>query len=68
MHTASLRTDHFNDVLIRLPPGLDLDALAFETGAIQRRREISDGASLLRLALARGRVVSHSAKLRPGPR
>jgi len=54
MQTASLPLDHFNDLLGRLPPGLDLDALAFETKAIKRRREISDGASLLRLALARG--------------
>ena len=38
----------------RLPGGLDLDSLALETKAIQRRRELVDGASLLRLALARG--------------
>ena len=54
MHTASLPIDHFDDVLGRLPPGVNLDALAFDTGAIERRREIGDGASLLRLALARG--------------
>lgn len=54
MQIASLPTDHFSDVLGRLPPDLDLDALAFETKAIERRREISDGAGLLRLALARG--------------
>lgn len=54
MQTASLPIDHFIDVLGRLPPDLDLDALAFETKAIERRREISNGASLLRLALARG--------------
>ena len=54
MQAASLSEDHYNDVLARLPPGLDLDALAFETGAIQRRRQISTGASLLRLSLARG--------------
>jgi len=40
--------------LARLPPGIDLDALAFETKAIQRRRDIADGTTLLRLALARG--------------
>ncbi len=41
-------------MLARLPPGLDLDALALETKAIQRRREVVDGAGLLRIALARG--------------
>ena len=51
MQTSSLPVDHFNDVLARLPPGVDLTALAFETRAIERRREIGDGASLLRLAL-----------------
>jgi hypothetical protein len=54
MHTASLATDHFNDVPGRLPAGLDLNQLAFESKAIERCREIGDGASLLRLALARG--------------
>ena len=54
MDTASFSADHFDDVLGRLPPGLDLDALAFETKAIERPREIRNGASLLRLALARG--------------
>jgi hypothetical protein len=46
--------DSFTEVLGRLPPGIDLDALAFETKAIQRRRDIADGTTLLRLALARG--------------
>jgi hypothetical protein len=41
-------------VLGRLPPDLDLDTIALQTRAIERRREIGDGASLLRLALARG--------------
>jgi hypothetical protein len=54
MQTASLLADHFNDVLCRLPPDLDLDALAFDTKAIERRREIGDGSGVLRLALARG--------------
>jgi hypothetical protein len=54
MQNASLSLDHFNAVLRRLPPGLDLNALAFKTKAIERCREVSDGASLLRLALARG--------------
>jgi hypothetical protein len=46
--------DQFPELLARLPPGLDLDALALETKAIQRRREVVDGAGLLRIALARG--------------
>jgi hypothetical protein len=51
---ASVAPDSFGDVLCRLPPDLDLDTLALETGAIQRRRKISGGAMVLRLALARG--------------
>jgi hypothetical protein len=46
--------DHFPELLARLPAGLDLDRLARETKAIQRRREVVDGAGLLRIALARG--------------
>ena len=53
-HTASLPTDHFDDVLRRLPADLDLDALAFQTKAIERQRKILAGASVLRLVLARG--------------
>jgi len=53
-NTASLPLDSFTEVLARLPPGIDLDALAFETKAIQRRRDIADGTTLLRMALARG--------------
>lgn len=43
-------------IAARLPADLDLDALARETGAIQRRRGdgISGGETLLRLCLARG--------------
>ncbi len=51
---ASVLTDQFSELLQRLPAGLDLDHLALETKAIQRKRELGDGASLLRLALARG--------------
>ena len=47
-------TEQFTDLLERLPAGLDLDRLALETKAIQRKRKIGDGTSLLRLALARG--------------
>jgi len=52
--TASVVTDQFPDLLNQLPAGLDLDRLARDTKAIQRKRKIGDGASLLRLALARG--------------
>lgn len=52
--TASVLADQFSDLLARLPAGLDLDQLALETKAIQRRREVGDGATLLRIALARG--------------
>jgi len=51
---ASLPADRFDELLRRLPAGLDLDALAHQTKAIQRKREIHTGADLLRLALARG--------------
>ena len=51
---ASVLTDRFSEVLERLPAGLDLDSLALESKAIQRRREVVDGAALLRIALARG--------------
>jgi hypothetical protein len=51
---ASVLTDEFAEVLARLPAGLDLDRLALETKAIQRKREVVDGAALLRIALARG--------------
>ncbi len=53
-NTASVPTGQFSELLKRLPAGLDLDALALETKAIQRKRKIDSGASLLRLALARG--------------
>jgi Transposase DDE domain len=53
-HTASLPADRFDDLLRRLPADLDLDVLARETKAIERKREIDTGANLLRLALARG--------------
>ena len=48
--------DQFSDLLKRLPADLDLDldALAQETKAIQRKQKLDGGASLLRLALARG--------------
>lgn len=55
MHTsASILTDQFSEVLARLPNGLDLDALARQTGAIRRGRDIHTGVDVFRLALARG--------------
>ena len=53
-NTASLPADQFDDLLLRLPPGLDLDQLARQTKAIQRKRALTSGPHLLRLALARG--------------
>jgi hypothetical protein len=53
-NVVSVLADQFPDLLARLPAGLDLDALALGTKAIQRKREVGDGASLLRIALARG--------------
>jgi hypothetical protein len=53
-NTASLPADRFDELLRRLPADLDLDGLAHQTKAIERRREIDTGADLLRLALARG--------------
>jgi len=52
--SAALLTDHFPQLLARLPAGLDLDRLAAQHGALSRRRQITDAAGLLRLALARG--------------
>ena len=52
-NTASLPADRFDDLLRRLPAALDLDALARETKAIERKREIDSGIQLMRLALAR---------------
>src|SRR4051812_21770717 len=51
---GSVLRDRFAEVLARLPADLDLDDLALESKAIQRRREVVDGAALLRIALARG--------------
>jgi len=51
---ASLPADQFSDLLGRLPADLDLDALAWQTKAIERCRKLDSGTSLLRLALARG--------------
>ena len=52
--SACLPVDRFDELLRRLPANLDLDVLARQTKAIERKREIDTGANLLRLALARG--------------
>jgi hypothetical protein len=54
MQTFSMTSQPWQEVLDRLPPDLDLDALAFSSGALKRRREVGDGPTLLRLAMARG--------------
>jgi hypothetical protein len=54
MQTFSITSQPWQEVLDRLPPDLDLDALAFSSGALKRRREVGDGTTLLRLAMARG--------------
>src|SRR4029453_7744662 len=51
---ASVLSNQFPELLARLPASLNLDAMALETKAIRRRREVVDGAGLLRIALARG--------------
>jgi hypothetical protein len=51
---ALLPADQFDDVVRRLPAGLDLEHLARQTKAIERKREVTCGAHLLRMALARG--------------
>jgi hypothetical protein len=54
--TASPSWEAWSDLSTRLPADLNLDTLALTSKAIQRRREdgVSDGATLLRLCLARG--------------
>ena len=54
MQILSMTSEPWQEVLDRLPPDLDLDALAFSSGALKRRREVGDGTTLLRLAMARG--------------
>jgi hypothetical protein len=51
MQLSSLLSSGWPSVLSALPPSLDLTALARSQGAIKRSRRISDGETLLRLAL-----------------
>jgi Transposase DDE domain len=53
-HTASVPAAQFDELLRRLPALLDLDQLARRTEAIRRKRALTSGADLLRLALVRG--------------
>src|SRR5947209_4332969 len=54
MQILSMTSEPWQEVLDRLPPDLDLDTLAVSSGALKHRREVGDGATLLRLAMARG--------------
>ena len=58
-NTASLPADQFEELLGRLPPDLDLDGLARQTKAIERKRAIDGGEQLFAwrwlVALAGGR-------------
>ena len=54
MQTAPLLDGHWPALLARLSGVLDLDASARATGALRQRRNVADGATLLRLALAHG--------------
>jgi len=54
MQILSMTSEPWQEVLDRLPPDLDLDTLAVSSGALKRRREVGDGTTLLRLAMARG--------------
>lgn len=51
---SPLPIDHFPAFLARLPPGLDVEALARETRAFRRPRGVRSGVDLLRLSLAWG--------------
>lgn len=54
MATVSLPCGKWADVLSSFPSDLDLDHSAIRFGALRRRRQISGGTDLLRLALAYG--------------
>ncbi len=54
MTCAPLLSPEWEDALSSLPAALDLDQTAVKFGALRRRREISSGKDLLRLAFAYG--------------
>lgn len=54
MHTTSSLDSHWPALVSVLSGTLDLDLTARQSGALQRRRAVADGATLLRLALAYG--------------
>jgi hypothetical protein len=54
LEASALPIDHFAAVLARIPPGIDLEALAREVKAFQRPRGVRSATDLLRLALAWG--------------
>ena len=51
---SPLPIDHFPAFLARLPPDLDIEAVARDTNAFRRRRGVRCGTDLPRLALAWG--------------
>lgn len=51
MHIGSLVSSEWRSLLSALPASLDLTALARSKRAIRRGRRVSDGETLLRLAL-----------------
>jgi hypothetical protein len=54
LEASPLPIDYFPAVLARIPPLIDVDALARETKAFQRPRGVRSATDLLRLALAWG--------------
>ena len=54
LDASSTPIDHFPALLARIPPDIDLDALARAAKAFQRPRGVRSAADLLRLALAWG--------------
>lgn len=54
MHSPFSSALDWPDFRSRLPGGLDLDALAQSTNALRRRRKVTSGETLLRLALGYG--------------
>jgi hypothetical protein len=54
LDASSPPIDHFPALLARIPPDIDLEALARAVKAFQRPRGVRSAADLLRLALAWG--------------
>jgi len=54
MEAQEILTHEWPFLLSYIPSGFDLDASAFESGALRRKREVDSASSLLRLVLAYG--------------